>query len=991
MAVATWALLLLAAAPSPDAEVELQVMPPGCLIDSSTNLNLVTPLFERFEAERGRLDFESSGRSALARPGRWLLPESALGDVGLVRRVLATPEESLTRELLDPALEVLDSPWELNFQWPVSGHVDVIGRIMDSGDLNTRDTARRRVRLSRLTTPAGDRALELVLVDGSTVAAPSAEPLDWERAFAFGVQVRTTDDAVRLVALGKDAARGDRQLATLAAERRQADALLVQSGGFASEGEVQADVLDFCAGRLAALRPTAVAVRGDELELGPERLAALAKAHGLPLVAANLFDARRPADAPDARPFPRFVIGTHRGRRIAFVGLVAPSERSAISAAGREGWRVEDPVVALSQALDGVRTQLGGPADLVVVLVGGQDVGTPLLGHPRRVDLVLGSHPGGDLMERIDRVVLPPGTEGRERSRYPAPLMVARGNRYGVGLVRFEFAGTEPGARLDAIEHRVVPLPWDGPREPELRLAVRRLEEAELAAPAHVLLPDAAPLIDAHPDLEPLVFGDRIPHRGGFRRYHRPWQGRYSDPLWMRLLTRALLDRSGADVAIARAPYRAFDVIGPVAEATVHGWSGGDALRWVELRGDALQRWARAIATQDDGLSRDSARFLYAAGLDPARGRVAGRPIDPRSRYRVVTTDAVLALDEVRAAIGQPEAIDRFVTEGEGFVADPGGGTPLSVRRVVRAQLDRFVGPEGDFAAERRDDFLAALDPASERRRPRWTLALSELSVSGSRYANSANVGLFAATRQTRVSTPDNYVLGLGGDLALIYDGPSLAWETRGRLDFSRVVIEIEGLEVPAQEQADDLVAFTELRLNAVELSVGDSGVPIVPFLRATFDSELTATPDPSGGPDARFPHQKLLRGTLGLVARPGAVLREVRLGAVVEMDLSVAPLHQDFGLSAGYELAWPILPQLVVESSLDARWLALDDDDRISDLGLFLTATERVVVPLSDALSLYVFADLAAVRGKLDVNRELGGSLITGVGLRLSESFRLD
>ncbi len=172
MAVATWALLLLAAAPSPDAEVELQVMPPGCLIDSSTNLNLVTPLFERFEAERGRLDFESSGRSALARPGRWLLPESALGDVGLVRRVLATPEESLTRELLDPALEVLDSPWELNFQWPVSGHVDVIGRIMDSGDLNTRDTVRRRVRPEDRSYTIGMRPVRTAPAAGAVKAAP---------------------------------------------------------------------------------------------------------------------------------------------------------------------------------------------------------------------------------------------------------------------------------------------------------------------------------------------------------------------------------------------------------------------------------------------------------------------------------------------------------------------------------------------------------------------------------------------------------------------------------------------------------------------------------------------------------------------------------------------------------------------------------------------------------------------------------------------------
>ena len=49
-----------------------------------------------------------------------------------------------------------------------------------------------------------------------------------------------------------------------------------------------------------------------------------------------------------------------------------------------------------------------------------------------------------------------------------------------------------------------------------------------------------------------------------------------------------------------------------------------------------------------------------------------------------------------------------------------------------------------------------------------------------------------------------------------------------------------------------------------------------------------------------------------------------------------------------------------------------------------------KLAVPLSSGLSLYSFADLHLVSGKLDTNNELGGSWILGVGMQYAAHMRL-
>jgi hypothetical protein len=208
--------------------------------------------------------------------------------------------------------------------------------------------------------------------------------------------------------------------------------------------------------------------------------------------------------------------------------------------------------------------------------------------------------------------------------------------------------------------------------------------------------------------------------------------------------------------------------------------------------------------------------------------------------------------------------------------------------------------------------------------------------------------------------------------------------------------------EVPVNvllnEQRDDAVLSTELRLNRVRLGVADDGFEIVPYLQGNLDSELTATPDKTR-PDVWFPHQALVRESLGLVAFPGPVVREVRVGLLAQHDASEAidalldggsgVVAHDVGFVVGYKASVPLWQQLTFQSELDARYFVPDGDDRPVDLALRAQAIERLVWPLTDTLSMFVFVDVFVLQGKTEANAALAYNAITGLGLNFSNVWR--
>lgn len=98
---------------------------------------------------------------------------------------------------------------------------------------------------------------------------------------------------------------------------------------------------------------------------------------------------------------------------------------------------------------------------------------------------------------------------------------------------------------------------------------------------------------------------------------------------------------------------------------------------------------------------------------------------------------------------------------------------------------------------------------------------------------------------------------------------------------------------------------------------------------------------------------------------------------------------HHDVGVTGGYQATLPLVGSLLLQSELDFRYFVPDADDRAVDLALRLQAVERLLFPLSETVSMFVFVDGLVLAGKTSTNETPGWNAITGVGVQFSGLWR--
>jgi hypothetical protein len=313
--------------------------------------------------------------------------------------------------------------------------------------------------------------------------------------------------------------------------------------------------------------------------------------------------------------------------------------------------------------------------------------------------------------------------------------------------------------------------------------------------------------------------------------------------------------------------------------------------------------------------------------------------------------------------------------------ADDEGGE-LDAGDTVVAVL---AAPEADLA------WLMA-DHAGELT-SEWRLSIDAFELRGTGGRNSENIALFAATKETRAAQPSFWQIGARAQMGALFDSRVFAWESRLRLQYDSILIDIPGVPLVPQDQVDDVVVSTEGRLNSVSLTFGDAGVfRIVPFLQVAADSEITPTPNPVD-PATTLPRQALLRESLGVAAYPGGVVSQVRLGVIVQHDASeflagVGGVRHDAGLGLEWHVAWPVW-KLVLTSDVDTRAFVPDPDDRPSDLALRAQLVHKIALPLTPTTSVFAFLDAMALYGKVPTTQQLGWNAIAGGGITFADLWR--
>jgi hypothetical protein len=984
--------------------VDLVYGPPGCLGWGSMSLASAQTLFEVAEEVDGSFYIAASGFSGLQDQSRLLVPEVATHDSLLVAEVLEAGPE-MKRIVLEPDFPVLMTPYDLVFQYPYEGHTDwleVLSRARSVGvDVSSAGTRRVSTQLVRFTLPSGAQVLSIELPGAS---AELGSITSMSRVFAGRGELLTQDDALDVYVLARALNRGPRTRSVLAnmasqrpplersgtAETLGPEPLLVFPGGVIPE-HVTAQERSLCAEATGGLSPAAVVPHSGELSLGPLGLSALAAAHDLPYLAANLVAVGPEAPAPGFRSF---LVEERDGLKIAVIGLVGPDMLNGLPVNVRSQWKLLDPLIAFGAARRAVDEREGRRPDLTVILVATEDGATlKRLEHATGADVVLGNFSARTQMGRREHYEVISKRQGREGVRFAPPLAPIAGTRFGVGRVsaRFGPSQIQGRARLSAIVHENRPTEYEGPIDAAYAQRRRTLEERLIAKWNQVLLPDVAPIVERHTELQDLVFGDAVLTHGVVRPYRRSVPASFTDRLWMRLVTNVLKEQLHADVALSRNLPRTSGIMGPLQRFFIERWlRHPDAVQLIHMGGAELQALSARLAIQAGDLLNPDRTF--SAGLDPSASRVGGRPIDPKQTYRVVVTDQVVSTSDLGPLLAGRETSGLFrAAPAGGWIAHPKGAA-LTIKDVVGGLFESWLDPQSaSFDPRNRPSLEALLLDHSDRQLAQWHLQVDELSVRGSSLGNTSNVGTFAPSKETRVNTPEHLSIGFKTAFGVQYDGPDVLWDNRVAAQLQRQEFSAQGQTTTVQEAADDLVLSSELRFNSVKIDLGEHDIPMVPYVQASYDTEFTAIESPTDDdPNATLPHQHVVRAALGQIMTPNGWLKEVRLGALFQEDFSERPFRYDLGLVTGAKVELPLLGPASLKSQLDVRYLFPNENDTQSDLGLVVTSVSQIVIPVTSGMNLLVFADYYLVQGKLDSNSALGGSQVYGLGLDFARYFRL-
>ena len=1009
LTTSAWAQALPAhPAPVPITELErgvdLVYGPPGCLGWGSMSLASAQTLFDVAEEVQGAFYIASSGFSGLQDEHRLLVPEVATHDSLLVSEVL-DPGSKAKRIVLEPDFPVLMTPYDVVFQYPYQGHTDwleVLARARAVGvDVASAGTRRVSTQLVRFTLPSGDQVLSIEL-PGASEELGSITSMS--RVFSGRGEMLTAHEAVDVYVLARAINRGPRTravLATMAAQRSPLERsgstetlgpepLLLFPGGVLPE-HVTAEELALCAQATGGLSPAAVVPHSGELSLGPERLASLAAEHGLPYLAANL-SSRGPEG--EETPFEAFMVEQRDGLEIAVIGLVGAEQLSGLPVNVRGQWTLSDPLLAFARARRAVDARQGRRPDLTVLLVATQDGETlRRLEQATGADVVLGNFSARTLMGRREHFEAVSKGQGREGVRFAPPLARISGTPYGVGRIsaRFGPSQIQGRARLSAIVHENRPTELEGPVDAVYAQERRALEERLIAGWNQVLLPDVAPMVQRHTELQDLVFGDAVLSHGAVRPYRRSVPASFTDRLWMRLVTNVLKEQLRADVALSRNLPRASAILGPLQRLFIERWlRHPDAVQLIHLGGADLLTLSGRLGMQSEDLL-DPHR-VFSAGIDPVASRVGGRPIDPKQIYRVVVTDQVVSTSNLGPLLSGRETKALFRADSDGGWSAHEKGAALTIKDVVSGLFESWLDPEtASFDTRNRPRLEALLLDHSDRQLPQWHGQVDELSVRGSSMGNSSNIATFSPSKETRVNTPEHLSIGFKTAFGVQYDGPDVLWDNRVAAQLQRQEFSAEGQATTVQEAADDLVISSELRFNSVKIDLSEEDIPMVPYVQASYDTEFTAIESPTeDDPHGTLPHQHVVRAALGQIMTPTGWLKEVRLGALFQEDFSERPFRYDLGLVTGARVEMPLWGPASLKSQLDVRYLFPNENDTESDLGLVITSVSQIVIPVTSGMNLLVFADYYLVGGKLDSNRALGGSQVYGLGLDFARYFRL-
>ena|GEM_PF-5050677 len=967
-------------------EIEISYSGPRCLTSGQTNTTLVSHFTAYFEQNPGHDYLDSAGYNVFTQTNQALFPEFDLHQSGLSLDALTLVANGETKTLVMRDLPVLVSPFEIVLQYPGGGNTNWLQVLQRQASLSRRNPGLsfELANLYRLHLSKGRTVLLLEFDDDIQW---SDDVYEYRRQWGTLTKVSADGETSRIYTIGRQLARGSevkQALLDWKKDKKEKDRhLYVHPGGILGASKSQAQ-RKLCAYSLSGLGLDAVVPRSDELTLDPKVLIDEAQLHGLPYIATNLYDAKT-----SRRVFPPFVLRElPSGEFISIIGLVGQDQLNELTPDTRLAWKLFDSKESIKAAQREIYQQLGRMPDLVVILQSG---GRKALntGVTAAADIVITDGLDEELIRRRERIEVAAEESGRFGLSSSRTLLTAETHPLTIGRIVSRFRQSSDvleSPRLMQLDHEVVPVVKNLKRDEELERRVRALEERDARLFRRVIAPDIRSFIEKRPHLHPYIWGPKIPHRGGFRAYSRSSPAKFTEPLWMKLVGETLSNTFDVDAVVSRGTRLRRGMALGTEEQYLDSWLQiPDTIIVMRLSGKLLKSFVSILRKEIERERLDSVGLLYHTGLDPVRQKIGGRSIVDREEYSILITDYVKGLSQFAPVMSNAKFYSAFQPSGNQTYSPKTGGVELRIKYLMLNKLKEWSKSEsGRIDVSDQAEFSSLFTAPQHEFLGRWQVLVDELSLDGSNYQNNSDLDVYAMSTETRAKTASNYSLGVRTRAAVRYDDPNLSWENRLRAEFAKVVFEGQSRADLATERIDDIEFLSELQLNFAGKKFAKQTLNAAPYIKAAFDTEFTPTSTTS-------PRQKLLRGSMGVVAAGSGILKQIRLGALVQADFSdVNETHSSLGFEAGYRLVWPLGKTLDWQSQLDTRYLFPTLRDTVADLGFFLSVQNRFRVPVMDYIRVFAFSDFILVRGKLPETAFFGGSHIMGFGVDFAQILNL-
>lgn len=923
------------------------------------SINLAVLLIDYLQ-NKGTFNTKEITTGVLKDKTRYIFNRKNLTDVDRVIEFFKDTKD-IKRKVINENLNVLDSPWEFLFQLK-NEPVDYIKKSYDLS-LRSRLFLDANLTKAKYVTYINEKGVEIDAIEFED-SPFSKDLMDYEAIFGALIEIDLNGEKGYIYNFARtfyEFSRFLNLLKTLKSQDNNASLTLflgsnLQMGSenlYLKKNDID-ELINLSLKTLDEAQINAVLPLERDLRQGKAKFLELSRK--IPYIAWNL--------TVDDQKIPGYKIFNINDNKIMVLGMLSPDTLKNLGPVISKEFKISEIRDAYRNALKLI-DELN--PDLVILLTNCRGDDYTFLSESMGIDVLIGNSPMKWDISSSFSETKPIDSWGKVRFRRPIL------NLTDVELKIGKITVTMEDNKINKFVVENHPVTEKIEPVPEIMRELNSIEMKYLSDLNKKWLPDISTKIKKDSELASLIWG-KVYRNGSPSYYEEKYPARFTDNLWMHFVTNITKRRLKVNGVIFKNIPRGADTIGPIIKALMIQWvMSNDQILVYKITGEELLNLLKIITHQEK---------IFLSGIDPTKGIIEGRRIDPKETYEIAVSNTLFENAEILDIFKLKDKKEFFIKKDNTYVAGAKGKT-LLVRDVVLDEVNNFINPETkQFDDKKEKDFYANFGFRSREIVPRFKINIQNLGfVLSANYAE--NIDSFQKTREVRATTPDYLSYGGQGDIFLEYDDKYVDWQNRVQGTYQTTSIIYKGQTV-SQKSADDLAFTSDLALRFLNIGskFGGETIELDPFISVKYDTEFTPTKNQLTS--ETYPLQKVLYGDAGFVLKPGRYLNYIKLYFVGKNDFSQEKGRFESGIGLDFLFTLPV-KYLSFSNEFSTMYFVPQKNDSIEDLGFILRNKATFSLQIYKFLALQLFADAFLTKGKVTETDTFGSSLQIGSAINIS------